>query len=155
MKQKKISKRLVALTLVAVSVLTVAAGGLIYFFNTKPVQAATWDQNIGPIGTTWYNYVQTNYATIGDTESNPIFISNKYELAAFARFVNTLATASTYNFENKYLLLTDDIDLYGYDWTPIGTGSAGHFFCGNFNGNNKAISNMVFANTSADSIGLF
>ena len=38
-------------------------------------------------------------------------------------------------------VLTDDIDLSGYDWLPIGTTSA--TYCGTFDGQEHRILNMV------------
>lgn len=49
-------------------------------------------------------------------------------------------------------VLTDDIDLSGYDWLPIGTTSA--TYCGTFDGQEHRILNMV-VNTEDEYQGLF
>ena len=56
------------------------------------------------------------------------------------------------NFNGKTVILANNIDLAGIEWTPIGM-STGLAFRGTFDGNNKTISNMSCEN--ADAAGLF
>ena len=70
------------------------------------------------------------------TEDDPYIIADLYDLEFFRDSVN-----AGNNYAGKYVELTADIDLKGENWTPIGTSSAP--FNGNFNGNDKTISNLV------------
>ena len=76
-------------------------------------------------------------------------ISNAAQLAYFAKSVN--AGEKTYN-EGVTIVLTDDIDLEGQEWTPIGT--KGNPFKGTFNGNGKTIKNLVITGYNSY-VGLF
>lgn len=107
-----------------------------------------------------------NYNSIYNSEENALEISSKEKLEAFAKSVN-----SGKSFENKYIKLTEDIDLDGTKpeitqvddsinndgstkfkivingelknvWYPIGN-LVSNPFKGNFNGNNHQIKNMV------------
>lgn len=44
------------------------------------------------------------------------------------------------NYRGKTVILINDIDLAGIDWTPIGI--EGHAFSGTFDGNNRTVSNL-------------
>ncbi|PKM55661.1 MAG: hypothetical protein CVV00_03030 [Firmicutes bacterium HGW-Firmicutes-5] len=74
----------------------------------------------------------------GDT----IHISTPQQLAAVAKAVNE----NVESFFGKSLILTDNIDLTGHDWEPIGTvtndGAATSIFQGNFDGDDHTIFNM-------------
>ena len=67
-------------------------------------------------------------------------------LQYFAQLVNgekSLARAAEgMNFANNTVVLENDIDLAGIEWTPIGN-KKGNYFKGVFDGNNKTISNMT------------
>lgn len=71
-------------------------------------------------------------------------ISNGAELAWFAQHVNSGNGSSS-------AVLTKDIDLAGYDWTPIGMNSGSKQFAGSFDGQNHKISNLFvnYAGTTA------
>lgn len=73
-------------------------------------------------------------------------ISNQAQLIAFAEDVNNGT------FGDGEADLTDNIDLHGYDWTPIGTSE--HPFKGRFYGNNHKISQLT-VNTDGLYAGLF
>ena len=80
-------------------------------------------------------------------------VSNANGLRYFAQSVN-----SGTSYAGKTIVLTDDIDLAGVEWTPIGNASAK--FSGTFDGNGKTISNLKITrgleNIGANSyIGLF
>ena len=82
------------------------------------------------------------------TKTSGIYhIKNGAELAWFANQVNTQSTAKTYK-----AVLDNDIDLCGFDWTPIGTSSKK--FAGEFDGQGFTIDNM-YINTNARYQGLF
>lgn len=69
----------------------------------------------------------------------PSIISTAAELMAFAESVNR-----GYTYAGQTVVLTDDIDLNGVEWTPIG-GLARYpsvTFAGTFDGNNHTISNL-------------
>lgn len=57
------------------------------------------------------------------------------------------------NFANATVVLTNDIDLSGSNWTPIS--SAGNGFNGTFDGGNNTISNMTVVKKNALWAGLF
>ena len=78
----------------------------------------------------WYNDSQT-FFTINTAE----------QLAGLAKLVN-----DGNNFSGKTIKLGEDIDLAGLPWIPIGTGNSA--FKGNFDGNNKKISNL-YINSNA------
>jgi len=88
-------------------------------------------------------------------------VSNAAQLAWIAAAVNASSGAQT--FEGKVVKLVADINLYGYEWTPIGNGMrlssiiSGKAFKGTFDGNGKIISNLTINANSSESkaIGLF
>ncbi len=102
--------------------------------------SAVWDGNTEP------------YSGGDGTPSSPYKISNGAQLAYLAAQTNSGEGSSGVYFE-----LTDDIDLGGRSWTPIGTYANG--FAGNFDGKGHTISNLMCdSSRSGDSdggIGLF
>lgn len=84
-------------------------------------------------GQTYYSidlYAQ-NYAGGSGTKNDPYLISNDRELAKLAHDVNNGNTSQA--FLGKYFKLTQDIDLSGGIWMPIGK----YYNYGNGNGNNR------------------
>lgn len=80
-----------------------------------------WD---GTADTSWY----TDHEA--DTEYR---ITTAEQLAGLAQLVNN-KTASV-SFEGKTIYLDNDLDLSGYQWTPIGNGSNfGRYFAGTLMG---------------------
>lgn len=75
-------------------------------------------------------------------------IKNGYELAWFANQVNTVTAAKSYK-----AVLDNDIDLCGFNWTPIGNAS-GKQYAGSFDGQGFTIDNMNLSSTGG-CIGLF
>ncbi|MBR5279351.1 MAG: hypothetical protein IKU26_00080 [Clostridia bacterium] len=57
------------------------------------------------------------------------------------------------NFNEYTLSITEDIDLQGYEWTPIG--NATNKFNGSFDGGGKTISNLYVNNGKNNNAGLF
>ena len=71
------------------------------------------------------------------TKEDPYRIEQAMQLACLAYWVNV----KHWTGEGKYFLLTNDLNLYGYIWMPIGV-DAEHPFRGYFNGGNHTVSDM-------------
>jgi hypothetical protein len=80
------------------------------------------------------------------TETSPYQIGTASELFWFAAQVNNNSNTSI------CATLTNDIDLSGNQWTPIGTASVS--YKGTFDGNGKTISNMLIS-AEPTKLGLF
>lgn len=103
-----------------------------------------WD---GTADTSWY----TDHET--DTEYH---FTTAEQLAGLAQLVND-KTASV-SFKGKTIYLNNDLDLSGYQWTPIGNGSNfGRYFAGTFDGQYHKITNLHHHSTGDELIrnGLF
>ena len=103
-----------------------------------------WD---GTADTSWY----TDHEA--DTEYR---ITTAEQLAGLAQLVND-KTASV-SFKGKTIYLNNDLDLSGYQWTPIGNGSNfGRYFAGTFDGQYHKIMNLLHHSTGDELIrnGLF
>ncbi len=100
------------------------------------VHSATWADS-GAYSYTWYDKNQTDF-----------YISSSAELAGVAVLVNTNLTS----FEGKTIHLTNDINLAGTEWIPIGTDN--NTFKGNFDGQGHSITNM-YVDTSNDYNGFW
>jgi hypothetical protein len=82
-----------------------------------------------------------------DTESNTATIDNAAQLAGFAALVNGTwsgdnVTRTNVDYTSMDFTLTDNIDLGGKEWTPIGNSYNEVFYSGSFDGNGKTISNL-------------
>ncbi len=88
-----------------------------------------------------------------DADGNYL-ITTAAELAWIAEKVN--ADAATEHFGGKTFILQNDINLYNYEWTPIGKDNA-HDFRGTFDGNGKTIYNLNVSSTvmNGANAGLF
>lgn len=95
--------------------------------------ADIWD---GTANTAWYN-----------SESTEFTLDTAEELAGLAALVN-----SGYSFNGKTIYLDANVDLEGYDWTPIGDHN--NPFKGTFDGNEHVIYNLTITGTYR-SAGLF
>jgi len=82
----------------------------------------------------WKSYAADSFATAVDSTNKVVYIADAAELALFANEVN-----GGKNYAGYTVNLTQNIDLGGRSWTPI----AG--FAGNFDGNNKTISNLYIS----------
>ena len=100
-------------------------------------QTSVWD---GTYDTTWYRSSQRSFT-----------ITTAAQLAGLARLVNNGIAANSSgavfcenSFREKTIILANDIDLDGRDWTPIGNwhGICGQFG-GIFDGNGHSISNLL------------
>lgn len=93
-------------------------------------------------------------ATEPAKDANGVYqISNGAELAWFAQQVNEGGNAKI------SAVLTNDIELAGFEWTPIGMNSWGKKFAGSFDGQGHKISNLfinyIGTNTQIPYKGLF
>ena len=75
-------------------------------------------------------------------------ISNEEDFKKFRNDVNT----GDKSFENTLIKLTDDLDLSGDTWTPIGTKE--HPFNGVFNGNGHKIKNLKLGTVNDEYVGV-
>ena len=113
----------------------------------------------------WDGSVAESFAGGKGTKDDPYQIANGSQLAYFAKRVNAEEYGEKY--ADTYFELTEDIDLGGKEWTPIGETVAdlimgGHeyfVFSGNFDGNGYTIKNLTIGTEtspySGDVCGLF
>lgn len=88
--------------------------------------------------------VGTNRITKKVFEENVVTISNKEELLSFA--------ANYKDYNKKTVVLTNDIDLKGVNWTPVGRpqGVVPGPYTGTFDGSNYTITNLNIEETNAN-----
>lgn len=96
----------------------------------------------------WTDQAAASFGIGDGSKDSPYQISNAGQLAKLAADVN-----SGTNYDGKYFVLKDDIDLSGSNWVPIGNVSD-KYFAGHFDGNGHMISNLNIASGS-DAAGLF
>ncbi len=113
----------------------------------------------------WDGSIAESFAGGKGTKDDPYQIANGSQLAYFAKRVNAEEYGEKY--ADTYFELTEDIDLGGKEWTPIGQTVAdlimgGHeyfVFSGNFDGNGYTIKNLTIGTEtspySGDVCGLF
>ncbi len=79
---------------------------------------------------------------------NPYLIKKPIDLYAMSDYINASFFNEDYSYGMAYYRLEEDIDMKGEQLYIIGDGTvASAFFCGNFDGNNKKISNFVIEDT--------
>ncbi len=88
--------------------------------------------------------VQANTDTdaLEHNAENTVYLHNATDLFMFANDVNN---GNTY--AGKTVVLLNDVDLGGKEWTPIGQ-TGYHQFYGNFDGSNKTVSNFYIDTTN-------
>ena len=108
--------------------------------------AGPWDGQTAD--TSWYD---------PDGTSATYTLGTPDQVAGLAQLVN-----SGEDFSGKTIVLGENVDLNGKNWTPIGDGSrlssvaTGDSFDGTFDGNGKIISGLTIQNATAnDAVGLF
>ena len=113
----------------------------------------------------WDGSVAESFAGGKGTKDDPYQIATGSQLAYFAESVNAEEYGEKY--ADTYFELTEDIDLGGKEWTPIGYTVAdlimgGHEYCvfsGNFDGKGYTIKNLTIGTEtspySGDVCGLF
>lgn len=91
------------------------------------------------------------------TTGDPYQIADGSQFAYLAQLVNSGAmdTINGKVYAEEAYVLTGDIDLSTYPWTPIGQNTDGLKFTGSFDGNNKTISGLNINETITDYVGLF
>ena len=124
---------------------------------TEPI--ATIDHNFvdgkctmcGKSENAWDGSVASGFASGNGSAQNPYVIATGAQLAYFAQSVN-----GGRNFNGLYVVLTEDLDLGGREWTPIGVnaGSYDHF-TGYFDGQGHTVSNFTITEGHSGYIGLF
>ncbi len=92
--------------------------------------------------------LQTVFESGDGSKNNPYEIKTAEQLTGFANEVNN---GNAY--QGKYITLSDDIDLSGQEWLPIGITGAG--FSGTFNGAGKTVQGLTIKNGTAQYAGLF
>lgn len=104
----------------------------------------------------WDGSIATEFAGGTGTEDDPYQIETAAQLAYFS---DSFAGSNYPEFGDSYFVLTNDIDLNGLDWTPIGSYiNPTNYFSGYFDGQGYTISNMyiqVDAVKQYDTVGLF
>ena len=88
----------------------------------------------------WTGAIAESFYSGDGSEQNPYVISNAEELAKLANDVN-----EGNNYSDSYFILSDDIDLNGQKWTPIGYWKSDEefsYFKGKFDGKNHTIKNF-------------
>jgi len=73
--------------------------------------------------------------------NDPYLISTTSQLKEVSDSINNDVAATPYKYRDKYYKVIANIDMSHVDWIPIGK-SATSPFLGNFDGNNKIISNL-------------
>ena len=113
----------------------------------------------------WDGSIAKSFAGGKGTKDDPYQIATGSQLAYFAERVNAEKYGEKY--ADTYFELTEDIDLGGKEWTPIGEtvadlilGGTHYFaFAGNFDGNGYIIKNLTIGTEtspySGDVCGLF
>ena len=94
------------------------------------------------------------YVQIYDDVYGVYTVNGKYVVAAPSQLekLATLVNGGK-TFEGITVVLANDIDLKGEEWTPIGSAYTDHGFMGNFDGNGKTIKNLSIKNITPDSDG--
>ena len=105
----------------------------------------------------YWNGSEVNAPQQSATDANVYEIEFPSELAWLAAAVNgtlpeTKAAVGADSFAGKTFVLMNDIDLCGYEWTPIG--SSANPFQGVFDGNGKTVKNLVVTGYNSY-VGLF
>lgn len=113
-----------------------------------------------PTANYWQNNYASSFAGGSGTSASPYLISNGAQLARLAYLSNSASDYATYN--SLYYKLTDDIDISGKLWTPIGLK---YNFTGNFDGGGYTINGLdctfigdadpIYSNNSTLWLGLF
>lgn len=90
-------------------------------------------------GTVWDGTSSDESWYTNNPSADTYYISTAAQLRALADMTDSEKDRDTYNgLSEKTINLTNDIDLNGKEWTPIGT----DWFGGTFNGNGHTISNL-------------
>ena len=136
----------------------------------------TWGEYVPATNTyTYADFSPFNESTNGGKtgmDNDPYEISTPAQLAALAALANRYdgnateltgindSTATTSNFSGKFIKLSEDIDISGKQWIPIGIDSSYNVFSGNFDGAGYTVKGLTigsseFPNQEIEYAGLF
>ncbi len=126
-----------ALRITAAGAATATTGGNVnYKYGVRPALHLNLDKaSKYTTGLNWINQADTSWKGLG-TESSPYLISSAEELAGIAYEVNI----NKHLYRDVYFKQTANINLAGYDWTPIGTSA--YPFAGKYDGGGFKIDNL-------------
>lgn len=122
-------------------------GGGTQYYNADGTSAHNWD--ITEATTLYAQWSIINWTGSG-TQDDPYLIIYPSQLLKLADDVN-----SGQEYYGKFFKLGNDIDMDGIAFEGIGKGSGSNEFQGNFNGDNKIISNVTIDRPTEDYIGFF
>jgi hypothetical protein len=123
------------------------------------IASATVTITVGSDATAWYNTATTAWYTTAPAAST-YTIASATDFAGLAKLVHD----GTQNFSGRVITLGDDIDLLGYEWTPIGGADTSNVFAGTFDGAGYTVSGLSISRIAptptstppvSDSYGLF
>lgn len=134
MKKQAVIKRLLTMGL-ALSLVIQGEGAVL---TVRASEQAGTQQQESTVESGWDGIAATSFAGGTGTKEDPYQISNAAELAYLAEQSNQIAAVNKKVFEGVYFILTDDIDLNGQTFTPIGRNYTA-YFAGSFDGNGKTI----------------
>ena len=103
----------------------------------------------------WTEYAADTFSGGNGTKDDPYQIGTAEQLALLVKDVNAGSKTHT----GEYFILTDDIDLSGHVWTPLGYetyasgGGSAQSFQGYFDGNNKKITGLYVDEREGDEHG--
>ena len=83
------------------------------------------------------------------TAEDPFVIATPEQLQLFSQLVN-----AGRSFDGQYILQSADIDMTGYDFTPIGEAESNTYFSGVYNGGGHVVKNIRIADPTKN-IGFF
>ena len=133
MRKQEVRNKAILITFCTFLVL-IAAFSVINLFTAKTTY--------GNIEQVWDGVeVATSFSAGNGTEENPYQITKGSELAYLRQIVNENLLP---DLENKYFVLSNDIDLGGHSWTGIGTmiGEEERAFSGHFDGAGYTVKNF-------------
>ena len=123
-------------------------GGGTQYYNADGTSARNWD--ITEATTLYAQWSIIDWTGSGASEDDPYLIIYASQLVKLANDVN-----GGQKYYGKFFKLGNDIDMDGIAFEGIGYGSGSNTFHGNFNGDNKIVSNVTIDRPTEDSIGFF
>ena len=123
-------------------------GGGTQYYNADGTSAHNWD--IAEATTLYAQWSITNWTGSGTSEQDPYLIIYATQLVKLANDVN-----DGIKYYGKFFKLGNDIDMDGIAFEGIGNDSGSNAFHGNFNGDNKIISNVTIDRPTKDYVGFF
>ncbi len=104
----------------------------------------------------WGGDVATGFAGGDGSMQNPYQISTAQQLAYMATVVNSDDSSVREQYRSAHYILTDNINISGKNWVPIGVDEYERGFIGHFDGNDKTITGLTIGDvTDNKPVGLF